>query len=105
MTAGGHRLGVRLRGASGGTPVGARVTVLAGGRRQVRWLSSGTGYLSGGDPRLWFGLGDAEAVDRLEVRWPSGVAESWPGPAADRIVELREGEPPEILAVLDEPAR
>ena len=99
-TRGGHWLGLRLRGTrSGRTPVGARVTCRAGGRTSVRWLTSGTSYLSSNDPRLWFGLGSARSVDRLEVRWPSGTVQSWSDVAADRILDLREGDQPECLPV------
>ena len=92
-TRGGHWLGLRLVGTrSGRTPVGARVTCHAGGRSRVRWLTSGTSYLSSSDPRLWFGLGSALKAERLEVRWPSGAVQTWSDVAADRILELREGD-------------
>src|SRR5262249_52025919 len=74
----GHWLGIRLRGTrSGRTPIGTQVTCRAGGRAMVRWRTSGTGYLSSHDPRLWIGLGKAEKVDQLEVKWPSGQVQSW----------------------------
>ncbi|RUL88672.1 FG-GAP-like repeat-containing protein [Tautonia sociabilis] len=91
----GHWLGVRLVGSSSGpTPVGARVTCRAGGRSMTRVLSAGTSYLSASDPRLHFGLGAAEQVDELEIRWPSGAVERHAGLAADRIVEFREAVEP-----------
>jgi hypothetical protein len=91
----GHWLGVRLIGsASGPTPVGARVSCRAGGRTITRWLTAGTSYLSSSDPRLWFGLGPAEEVDGLEIRWPSGAVETFAGLAAGQIFEFREpGDP------------
>jgi tetratricopeptide (TPR) repeat protein len=93
-TQGGHWLGIRLRGTdSGVTPVGARVACRVAGREVVRWLTSGTSYLSANDPRLWFGLGASPKVDHLEVRWPSGNDQSWSGVPADQILELREGDP------------
>jgi hypothetical protein len=92
VTRGGLWLGLRLRGTrSGRTPVGARVTCQAGGRSQVRWLTSGTSYLASSDPRLWFGLGSAPNVERLEVRWPSGTVQTWSDVAGDRILDLQEG--------------
>lgn len=92
-TRGGHWLGLRLRGTrSGRTPVGARVTCQAGGRSQVRWVTSGTSYLSASDPRLWFGLGSAQKADHLEVHWPSGTVQTWSDVAADRILDLQEGD-------------
>jgi tetratricopeptide (TPR) repeat protein len=94
-THGGHWLGARLHGTrSGRTPVGASLTCQAGGRSQVRWLTSGTGYLSSSDPRLWFGLGGSSRIDRLEVHWPSGASQSWQDLPADRILEIREGQDP-----------
>src|SRR5579883_1205955 len=94
-TPAGHWLGLRLRGTRGGrTPVGARVACRADGRTSVRWLTSGTSYLSASDPRLWFGLGSARVVERLEVRWPSGVVQAWSNLPADRILDLREGDDP-----------
>jgi hypothetical protein len=88
----GHWLDIRVRGqASGRTPVGARITCRAGGRDFVRWLTSGTGYLSAHESRLWFGLGAVTKVDELEVRWPSESVQRWSHLDADRVVELREG--------------
>jgi tetratricopeptide (TPR) repeat protein len=92
-TRGGHWLGLRLRGTrSGRSPVGARVVCQAGGRSRVRSITSGTSYLSSSDPRLWFGLGSAPRADHLEVRWPSGAVQTWSDVAADRILEIREGD-------------
>ena len=99
-TPGGHWLGLRLRGTrSSRTPVGRSVVCRAGGRTTVRWLTSGTSYLSSSDPRLWFGLGSARRVDCLEVRWPSGTVQAWSDVPADRILHLREGDSPVARAV------
>lgn len=72
--------------------VGAVVTVVAGGRRRVRTASSATSYLVNVDAPLHFGLGEVTAVDAVEVRWPGGEVETFPGPGLDRMVELRRGE-------------
>ncbi len=52
--------------------IGALVSVEAGGKRQVGVRRSTTGYLSQNDHRLHFGLAGASAVERVEIRWPSG---------------------------------
>jgi hypothetical protein len=59
----------------GGTaiPVGATVTVTAGGRRMSRDVAAGDSYASAHDPRLHFGLGAAETADEVAVRWPDGT--------------------------------
>ncbi|RUL89109.1 FG-GAP-like repeat-containing protein [Tautonia sociabilis] len=102
VTEGGRRFGVRLVGTdSGPLPVGARVTVEAGGRRQARWMTAGTSYLASGDPRLWFGLGAAEAVDRLTIGWPSGLEQAFDSLPADHLVVLVEGQSPQCTRLLD----
>ena len=99
-----HRdwLAVELVGAAGelaeGTnrdAVGARVTIRAGGQRQMREVVLGDGYSSQNTLRLYFGLGEARAapaVDELTVTWPrSGAVQRFEGVATNRIVEIREG--------------
>jgi enediyne biosynthesis protein E4 len=71
--------------------LGTRVEVSAGGRRQVRWLHPAESYLCSSEPRAHFGLGPAARVERIEVTWPDGVREAFPGRAADRAVEVRRG--------------
>ena len=62
----------------------------AGGRTQIRLRVSSSGYLSQGDPRLHFGLGAAEAVERLEIRWPGGRVQVLEDVAPNRLITLTE---------------
>jgi enediyne biosynthesis protein E4 len=55
---------------------------------------SGGSYFSQSSFTLYFGLGDAENVDRLEVRWPSGETQVWKNVAVNRTVKLSEGAKP-----------
>jgi hypothetical protein len=71
---------------------GAEVTVVAGERRFRRTVNPGGSYLSHSDVRVHFGLGQAERVERIEVRWPDGRSEEFPGGPADRHLLLRNGE-------------
>jgi hypothetical protein len=71
--------------------IGAQVTVKAGEKMQMREVQTGGSVLSANDPRVHFGLGPAARVDRLEVRWPDGMTETFPGVLADQIVTLRQG--------------
>jgi len=48
---------------------GARVEVVAGGRRQVRWYGADVSFLSMHAPELIFGLGEALTADEISVRW------------------------------------
>ena len=68
-----HWLSVRLIGrASPRSAIGAKVTLISEGHRQVGLIKGGGSYLSTSDRTLLFGLGSHEAVDSLEVLWPSG---------------------------------
>ena len=68
-----HWIGLRLVGRdSARDALGARVTLVADERTQMREVRSGASYLSQSDLRLFFGLGARESVDRVEIRWPRG---------------------------------
>ena len=68
-----NRLLVSLRGTrANSSGIGARAEIESAGLRQVRELSPMTGYLSCNAPQLHFGLGDAEKIDSLTVKWPAG---------------------------------
>jgi len=77
-------------GASGRDAIGARVALLAGGRRQSRELVGGSSYASAHDLRLLFGLGSAQKVDQVEVRWPSGAISRLQNPAIRRYHRVEE---------------
>ena len=71
--------------------IGARVRVQAGGRWLHGEVLGGSGYISQSDPRLHFGLGESTAYEALEVRWPTGERERFPGGAANRLITLKQG--------------
>ena len=59
-------------------------------RTQVREARSQSSYLSVSDARLHFGLGAADRVDRIEVRWPGGGVQRLSNVQADRVVVIEE---------------
>jgi hypothetical protein len=71
--------------------VGTTVYLTAGGVRERGDVLSGGSYLSSNDLRVHFGLGDATAVDAVEIRWPSGRVEKIKLPGVDRIFTVEEG--------------
>jgi enediyne biosynthesis protein E4 len=84
---------LELRGVrSNRLALGARVKVVAGELAQVDEVRSGGSYLSQNDLRLHFGLGKAERVDRVEIRWPSGKTEVLTNLAARSFYTVKEGE-------------
>jgi len=52
--------------------LGAIVRLTAGGMTQTQQHDGKSGYLSQSSLPLYFGLGDAGKIDRIEVAWPSG---------------------------------
>jgi hypothetical protein len=44
--------------------------------QQIDEVRSGGGYFSQNDLRVHFGIGTAEKVELLEIRWPSGLVET-----------------------------
>ncbi len=89
----GHFLTLKLEGTrSSRDVIGANVTVTAGGRRQLAQRFGGGSFLSISDPRLHFGLGQANRAQSLEVRWPSGRADKFKDGAGDTAYHLRKGQ-------------
>ena len=73
--------------------IGARVRVTAGGTTQTRLRVSSAGYLSQGDHRLHFGLGDAAQIDTIEIRWPSGAVQTLENQMPNRVITVTERTP------------
>ena len=74
-------LKVRLAGtASNRDGLGALVRVTAGGRTYTQLHDGKSGYLSQSSMPLYFGLGAAGSVERIDVRWPSGREQTVAGP-------------------------
>jgi hypothetical protein len=87
-----HYLKVSLRGrASNRQGVGARLTAVVGGQKLVREMYPANGFFSQAPNIVHFGLGDAGAVERLTVRWPSGKVQVLKGLKGDRHVVVDEG--------------
>jgi hypothetical protein len=93
VATGGHWIGVRVTDPARGDRdlLGTVVRVMAGGRTWVQVAQSAHSYLSASDPRPLFGLGGATAYDRIEVTWPDGTREVFPGGPADRWLSLSQG--------------
>jgi hypothetical protein len=86
---GNHWLGIEVRQRGPNAfAIGARVTVeYDGGRKQVREVRSGGGYLSHRDLRALFGLGSGKGPVAVEVRL-GGKRWRWTGVAVDRHTTL-----------------
>jgi hypothetical protein len=71
--------------------VGARAYVHVGNRRLSGEVQSGSSYVSQNDPRLHFGLADDARYDHIEVAWPGGERETFPGGVANQVVVIKQG--------------
>jgi hypothetical protein len=68
-----HWLKIVLAGtASNRNGLGAIVRVRTGSHVYTRYNDGKSGYLSQSALPIYFGLGDATTIDRIEVDWPSG---------------------------------
>ncbi len=98
-----HYLQLRLRGAASAArnseAIGARVTVSAGGIRQLREIRAGSNYVSQNPAEAHFGLGAAEQVDELLIRWPDGEIQVITEVAADQLLEIEQGFVPPVVDV------
>jgi enediyne biosynthesis protein E4 len=81
---GNHWVGLKLEGKTcNRDAVGARVTWSAGGVKRSRYKRNGGSYLSSHDSREVLGLGSAETVEWVEVRWPA------PSRRVERFTDLK----------------
>ena len=71
--------------------LGAQVIVEAGGIKQMRDISTAVSYQCSGDSRAHFGLALVDHVDGIEVRYPGGGRERFPGCRADQHLTVRRG--------------
>ncbi len=85
-------LSVSLEGITSNRPgIGARLVAEVNGKKIVREMYPHNGYFSQAPNRVHFGLGDAAKVDRLTIRWPSGLEQELKELAGNRHVTVTEG--------------
>ena len=72
--------------------IGAMVEIRSGKQVLHRQLKGGGSYLSANDTRLLVGLGQAESIDEIVVKWPNGTRSTVKSPAVNqthRLIEPR----------------
>jgi len=83
----------RLTGSkSNRDAIGARIKVTAGGLTQIREIDGGNGYAGQSMRRAHFGIGKAERIEEVEIRWPSGKVEKIARSAINAINNIVEGQ-------------
>jgi hypothetical protein len=74
------------------TAIGARVRVVTGTHAQMDEVHSGSSVMSQSDLRLHFGVGKAQTIDLIEVKWPiTQKVERFTKVKVNQILTIREG--------------
>jgi hypothetical protein len=88
-----HWVAFRLRGTrSNRDAIGAVVKLFNEQGVMVRQVHCTGGYLSQSSKTVHFGLGGSATVDRVEIRWPSGVQQTLVPPVIEKLYEVIEPE-------------
>jgi len=78
---------IRLRGTkSNRDGIGATIRI----GTQHNHMTTSVGYVSSSHFGVHFGLGRTKTVDRIEIRWPSGVKQVLENVATNQVLEVRE---------------
>jgi hypothetical protein len=86
-----HWIVVRCIGTeSNRNALGSRVTIVTELGNQTGEVHSGGSYLSSGDQRLHFGLGQVKEIKELRINWPSGRSTLLRGIAVDQVLTIKE---------------
>ena len=88
---GNHWIEIDLEGTvSNRDGIGASVVIEAGGVVQIRGQGGGMHRFTQDHQRIHFGLGKHKNVDRLTIRWPSGIVQHLENVAAGQILTISE---------------
>jgi hypothetical protein len=82
-------IGVRLHGAPGVSPIGARILVVYPGGRQTDAIVTGDSAKSHHALMKHFGLGSHQTVEYVEIRWPNGQVQRVDAPAINQYHKIR----------------
>jgi hypothetical protein len=84
-------LALRLQGTkSNRDAIGALVKLYAGKEIMTRLVKPASGYLSQSSKTVHFGLGDRSQIDRVEIRWPSGIRQTLENPSINQLHHIIE---------------
>ncbi len=80
--------------------IGTRVTLVAGGKTQIREVTSSSSFCSKPSQVLHFGLGASTTITSIQIKWPSGITQTLTGPGANQIITVPEdGTPPAVVTL------
>ncbi len=70
--------------------LGTQVKITTAHGVQYNEATTAVGYNSSSDKRVHFGLGDDAVIEKIELRWPTGVRQVLTDVAADRVLTITE---------------
>jgi len=70
--------------------IGAQVKISTANGDQFATVTTSSSYQSSSDKRVHFGLGTADSIREIEIRWPSGIRQLIEDAKADRILKITE---------------
>jgi len=71
--------------------IGARIKLTTGsGRMLYNHATTSVGLMSSSDRRVHFGLGKEKTIERVEIRWPSGIVQHLDHVRVDQIMKIEE---------------
>jgi enediyne biosynthesis protein E4 len=86
-----HWITLKLTGVkSNRDAIGAQVRISSDNGEQFATVTTASSYQSSSDKRIHFGLGAADLVREIEIRWPSGIRQVLKDQKADQIVTIVE---------------
>ena len=92
MPPGPHWVEFLLQGTkSNRQAVGAQIRLTAGDTTWLRFVDGGNSFAAQSSARVHFGLAQRHTYDSVEIRWPSGLKETFRGLAADKLHKIVEG--------------
>ncbi|WP_306644030.1 FG-GAP-like repeat-containing protein [Sanyastnella coralliicola] len=87
-----HFLTVELNGVVSNTEgIGCWIEVFTNGESQIRYTQSGEGYLTQNSRKEFFGLGEIETIDSLQIQWINGHIDWFYDLPADQHLSITEG--------------
>lgn len=71
--------------------IGARVEIYGSWGKQIRDIKSGHGFSHQSTMNAHFGIGTANSIDKIVVKWPSGVEDTIENPSINTATKITEG--------------
>ena len=91
-SAGANWVGFSMKGTSSNrAAIGTQIRLKVGGRTLLKFVDGGNGFASQSTQRVYFGLADHAKIEALEIRWPSGLRQTFGEVQANSLYQVSEG--------------